>query len=401
MNNRFLPTIKYAWLQGSFWMSFCIVFAYASMFLLSRGFSNSAIGLIIAVAGVISVLLQPVVAGLADRSRRFSLRFLLMFLSVCMLLGAAVLLVPGLYFWCNALFYGILLAILQIMTPLVNAIGMECINRGIPVNFGLARGIGSLSYALISFLAGMIIAEFSTTAIPVLILLCYLFVFLAARCFLFRSAEEEKEANAIHTKKQDKEGQNFSFFKVYRKFFVLLTGISLLFICHNILSNYLFQIMSYYGGGSREMGIAAGIAATLELPTMAAFSFLIRKMSSGTLLKISAIFFTIKSCMTLFAAGVSGIYLAQTAQMFGFALFIPASVYYTNMLMRPCDRAKGQALMTATNTIGSVFGSLIGGFLLDGIGVPAMLALCAVVSALGMILVFLTVTGSDKETSPL
>ena len=100
MADRYIPTIKYSWLQGSFWMSFCIVFNYASVFLLSRGYSNSQIGIVIAVAGVISTLLQPIVAGLADRSRRLTLRTLVMILAVCMLAGGAALLLDGLHFFC-------------------------------------------------------------------------------------------------------------------------------------------------------------------------------------------------------------------------------------------------------------------------------------------------------------
>lgn len=99
MADRYIPTIKYSWLQGSFWMSFCIVFNYASVFLLSRGYSNSQIGIVIAVAGVISTLLQPIVAGLADRSRRLTLRTLVMILAVCMLAGGAALLPGGLHFF--------------------------------------------------------------------------------------------------------------------------------------------------------------------------------------------------------------------------------------------------------------------------------------------------------------
>ncbi len=399
MTDHSIPTIKYSWLQSSFWMSFCIVFNYASMFLLSRGYSNSQIGIVIALAGVISALLQPLAAGVADKSRKLTLRTLILLFCICMLVCAAVLLLPGLWFLCNALFYGILLATLQILTPLVNAIGMECINRGISVNFGLARGIGSISFALMSFLAGTCIERFSTTAIPVLIIFCYLMVFTSAKVFVFRT--ENGPDTGLHREEaqQKKEvGNETPFFMAYKRFFVLLAGISMLFVCHNMLNNYLFQIMSYHSGGSEEMGIAAGLSAVLELPVMLAFSFMIRKFSSRTLLRVSGLFFTVKALLTLSAGSILGIYLAQPTQMLGFGLFVPASVYYTNALIRPSDRARGQAFMTATNTIGSVFGSLLGGFLMDGKGVLAMLFYAALISAAGTVLVFFSVQACAGET---
>ena len=390
-----IPTIKYSWLQGSFWMSFCIVFSYANLYLLSQGYTTSQIGIVIAVAGLISTILQPVVAGLADGDSKVTLRGLILILSVCMLSCTAILFLPGIRFLWYALFYGILLAVLQILTPLVNAVGMECINRGIPVNFGLARGIGSVSYAAISFVAGALIERFSTTMIPILIIFCYILVFAAAYFFRFSGQNKTGQNKSMGEEERNMQSEEFSpamektsFFRQYKKFFLLLVGVSLIFISHNILNNYLFQIMEHHGGGSTEMGIAAGIAATLELPTMIAFSYMIKKISSGNLLKISGIFFTLKGFLIFCATGISGVYLAQTAQMFGFALFVPASVYYTNSLIREQDRAKGQAFMTATNTIGSIFGSLVGGFLVDGKGIVFTVLIATVIGAMGTVLTF-------------
>lgn len=403
-----VPTVRYAWLQGGFWMSFCIVFNYAGVFLLSKGYSNSEIGIIVAFAGLVSVLLQPLVAGLSDKHEKISLRRLILFLSVVMLLAGTILSIPGLHMLWNALFYSVLLAVLQILTPLVNAIGMECINHGISVNFGLARGIGSVSYALISFLAGGLIERFSSTLVPFLVIFCYLLVFAAAYAFCFSDSHAahtgvgqeltELSGEAFH--EDTAAGKDTSFFASYHRFFILLAGISLLFICHNMLNNYLFQIMTYHNGGSSEMGIAAAISAVLELPTMIAFSYIVRKVSSSTLLKISGFFFTLKSFLTFIAVGITGVYLAQAAQMFGFALFTPASVYYTNSLIRPADRARGQAFMTATNTAGSVFGSLLGGFLIDSRGIPAMLLTATVIAAVGTVLVLIcTETPHDNESN--
>jgi len=393
-----IPTIRYAGVQGSFWMGFCICFSYASMFLLSRGYTNSQIGLIIAVAGIISSILQPLVAGLADRSIKITLRMLILLLSVIMILFAALLYFPGLHFLWNAVFYIVLLATLQMLTPLVNAVGMEWNNKGIFVDFGLARGIGSVSYAGISFCAGFLVEKYSTTLIPLLIIISYIILFLCSYFFKLpdnnysdRNTEAAGSAAADNDDIITSETQNeASFFITYKKFFLLIVGFSLVFVSHNILNNFLFQIMSYHQGGSREMGIAAGIAAVLELPVMMSFTFMIRKASSGNLLKISCMFFTLKAFVTLLAPGIGWVYFAQIIQMGGYALSVPASVYYTNSLIRPKDRAKGQAYMTVTNTIGSVLGSPIGGIILDAYGVRALLFAATLVAFVGTIIVCFT-----------
>lgn len=390
-NKYMVPTARYSVIQGSFWMSFCIIFAYVSVFLLSKGFSNSQIGIVVAVSGVISAFMQPIVAAFADRSKKVSLRFIITSCSVIIIAMAFGVLIPNLHMLLIAVFYGIAIATLQILTPLINAIGMDCINRGIPVNFGLARGIGSISYAIISYFAGLLVARYDTTVIPVMVILCYLILMVGVFCFRFSDINNTnlKDQSKMHATSMD-EACTKSFFQKYRKFFILLIGVTLSFISHNILNNYMFQIMQFHGGGSSEMGTALAIAAAVELPTMLGFAMIVKKFSCGTLIKVSATFFMIKSVFTLLAPNILGIYVAQGIQILGFALQVPASVYYVNQLMRPEDRVKGQAFMTVTNTLGSIAGSLIGGVLLDIFGVRALLFSATIVAVAGMFITYLS-----------
>ncbi|MDD2971226.1 MAG: MFS transporter [Lachnospiraceae bacterium] len=419
------PTPRYAALQGSFWATFCIIFAYASVYLLSKGYSNSQIGLVIAVAGIISALLQPVVADFADRCRRGTLRYMISFWSAVIIMVAAALLIPHMNFLLIGVFYGVAVAGLQILTPLVNAIGMECINHGIPVNFGLARGIGSVTYAAVSYIAGKLVAEYDTNVIPMMIIFFYLLLIVTSLTFYFRDepannecAEnknienkqiENKNIESGHIESKYIESEHIennhiekvitldkgNFFTHYKRFFLLLVAVTFSFISHNLLNNYMFQVMEYHGGGSGEMGTALAIAATIELPTMLCFSLLIRKFQSSTLLKVSVTFFMVKALLTFLAPNVYGVYVAQLTQFLGFALQVPSSVYYVNSLMKPKDRVKGQAFMTMTNTLGSIGGSLIGGMVLDAFGVKALLLISVTMAAFGMLITFVSTEKLD------
>ena len=60
-------TARYAVINATYFMGFCGVNAYASIFMLERGFTNSRIGLLLALANVFSVVMQPIIAGLIDR----------------------------------------------------------------------------------------------------------------------------------------------------------------------------------------------------------------------------------------------------------------------------------------------------------------------------------------------
>lgn len=395
----FLPTTRYAIVQGNFWMSFCIIFSYASVYLLSKGFKSSQIGMIIAAAGLISAVLQPIVADIADRAKSISLRQIIASFSVVMMILAGVLLVPKLHMIVIAFVYAGLVAVLQIITPLVNAAGMEWINKGVPVNFGVARGTGSLLFAAISYIAGVAVSKFSTDVIPILVVLFYILLFVAILTFHFYGVEvnENKSHKQLSTVEvqEDSTSGIIRFFRRYQKFGVLLIGITICFASHNILNNFMFQIVANQGGSSAQMGTAMAIAAAIELPTMVLFSYVILKIKSSSLLVVSGIFFTIKSLLTFLAGSMIGIYAAQFSQALGFALFVPASVYYVNHLMSEKDKVKGQAYMTVTNTVGSIAGSLLGGILIDYAGVSNMLLASTIIAFIGAIIIFF---GVEKRT---
>ena len=139
------------------------------------------------------------------------------------------------------------------------------------------------------------------------------------------------------------------------------------------------------------MGNAFALAAVLELPVMFFFSRLLGKWRNSTLLKISIIILTLKSIATLLATSIGMVYFAQSFQMLSYAIFIPSSIYYVNQVMDKEDRIKGQAFVAVTMTLGGVFGSLFGGWLLGMTSVYNMLLSATVLSIIGTFLAFFSI----------
>ena len=160
------PTARYGMLQSSYWMAFCMVMMFASAYLLDAGLANAQIGMVVAAGGALSAVLQPVVAGMADRSRRVPLRAWIATSAVLLAILACALLLPGLPLGATAAFFGLMILVIQTAQPLINAIGMAAWARGVPVNFGVGRAMGSLAFALLSVVAGRLVATSGTVAIP-------------------------------------------------------------------------------------------------------------------------------------------------------------------------------------------------------------------------------------------
>ena len=63
-----------------------------------------------------------------------------------------------------------------------------------------------------------------------------------------------------------------------------------------------------------------------------------------------------------------------------------------NEVMEEQDKFKGQALMTGTNTLGGMIGSLLGGFLIDHAGVVVMNLAGLIMAVSGAVLIALFVS---------
>ena len=382
-------TLSYSMIQSFFWMNFAAIMGFSSIYLLSCGITNTQIGMIIAAAGIISAILQPVVASYADRPSSASLRRIVAVICLIILsVNACILLLYHRSVVLTGLLYGCSITLLQLMLPLVNSLGTESMNQGRKLNWGIARGMGSLVYAIIAYLLGIIVENTTARSVPVSIVIGFILMFVSVVTFPFRKTSSDAAAAPEKTGSSGS-GSPAAFFRKYRRFSMVLSGTTLVYISHILLNNFTFQIVQSKGGGSPEMGFSMALAACIELPTLFLFSRMVKKVRCDIWFRLCGIFFALKAIGTLLAPNIPGFYGVQFLQMLGWALMTVASVYYVNAIMEKEDAIKGQAYMTMTYTFGSVLGALIGGWLIDAAGVNAMLifaSACAVIGAVIMLI---------------
>ena len=375
-------------------MAFCTVHAYAAVYLLDRGFTNTQIGVLLAVANITSALAQPMVASLIDRQGIFTNRNVMIICAGIIAAGSALLLVADtnkiLVFIVFALIYMIQFTYMPVMT----ALNFEYQNHGINIIYGLARGLGSAGFAITSALVGRIVEREG-----VRILLYLNIVIMAVQMvivYFFKlpkdaktddskiaSGESIREGETGNLAKGSEASSLTAFFGKYPAFVLMLAGTVLIFFTHNMLNDYLIQIVRPLGGSEKHLGYATFIAAFLELPTMAAMTLFSKKLSMRVMLVISGIAFTLKAIVMTLATNIPMVYISQSMQLLAYAVFIPASAYYVSQNISETDQVKGQAFVTSCFTLSGVFSSLLCGVILDHMGVKAMLVIGSIVSVAG------------------
>lgn len=390
-------TLRYTLINVTYFIAFCTIHAYAAVYLLDRGFTNTQIGILLAVSNIVSAVLQPLVAAIIDKQGFFTNRNVMMICAALIAAGSLLLLfadsVKAVVFIVFSFIYMVQFTYMPVMT----ALNFEYKRAGIDIFYGLARGLGSAGFAVTSAIIGRVI---EMRGVRVL-LYCNIVIMIVQFVIIwfFRLPDKRAEAAVITDTDNDPadgtdtendltadvpENSNIiQFFSKYPAFMILIIATVLLFFTHNMLNDYLIQIIRPLGGSESNMGVATFIAAMLELPTMAVITLISGKVSKRLLLIIAGISFTIKALIMMFAVNIPMAYLSQAMQMFAYAVFIPASAYYVSETISEHDQVKGQAFVTSSFTLAGVFSSLICGVILDRFGEGTMLVTGSIVSIIG------------------
>ena len=387
-------TLRYIIINATYFAVYSGIHAYSSVFLLEKGFSNTLIGITLALANILSVIFQPLVAGLIDKQGKLTNRNVSMASTALLLIGSILLLMIKNGIVAIFIIFALIYMVQMVYQPIITAMYFEYEAAGCHIYYGLARGLGSAGFAVTSVFTGMAIGKFG---VSILMILDIIFLTIALIVLFFFKKPAVKAS--VPAKDEVAHNNLFSFIKTYPGFMLFVLGAVCFFFAHNAINDYMIQIITPLGGTEAQMGTAVFIAAILELPTMALIDKVMKKISCRNLLLIAGAAFLIKTLLMLIAPNMAVVYISQAMQMFAYAVFIPVSAYFVNQTMKRLDQVKGQAYVNVSITLGGVFSSLVCGRLLDIKGPNFMLTVSLVVTTIGLAIAFiaLKVLGKNEE----
>ena len=407
-----LLNIEYSCIHGTYWMYYGVISSFASVFLLAKGFSNWNIGVTLAVANVLAVVLQPLIADLADRAKKLSIIGISEILTVMMMVVTAGLFVAGGSMVGLSVIFILLIAWHTVLQPLFNTLTFTLEEAGVHINFGIARSMGSLAYAALVAVLGTIVERCGVMSLPVtgeiILVMLLISLVLTKRAYdkgkasngnmqkaLSEDAEGVQSADAEGAQSAlcaEEESINLiQFIKRNKFFFLVNVGVIGLYFSNSVLNNYMMQIVDVVGGNSEDMGRILSVMAFCEIPTMVCFDWLRKKFSCQLMLKIAAVGFTVKIALCWLANSVTMIFMAQFVQLVSFALFLPAMVHFIDEIMSKGEAVKGQALFTTMVTVTTVISSLAGGAILDMSGAKMLTFVATLATAAGAAVIVATV----------
>ena len=369
-------------LMGVYYMIICIVFSFAAYYLYLQGFTSRQTGLIISFSCVVGAFLQPVTGRLADRDPKRSWKNQLILLSA-MAFAVSMLRIFTDGLICEGACYALLFVLVLVMMPLVNSSCFYYTDRGIGVDYGISRGVGSVSYAATSLLFGWLTVVMGPQVLA--FCLAALFALLFAAAFMMPLAGEAHKVRPAETKNE--QGAK-NFIAAYPAVILMAAGITLGCVFHNMVATYMFDIMKEAGGDSGTMGTAIAIGGAVELPALFLYTRIKEKsgLSAAVLICIGCLMFVVKGVLLVAASGVVMIYFIQLLQGPSYGIVTAAKAAYAHETTAAGDETTGQAVMSMTDSFSIVAGSMIGGFLLSGGSAGRMLVAGTAMAAAGLII---------------
>lgn len=390
------PVIESAWLrftvlQFVYWFVMAIG-NYQTVYLQSRGYTATTIGLINAVLSAVTIMATPVWGMISDRIRSIRRVFLLtlivgsvLFAFIPAIIGLPVLSAPLMLVYLSLVYFFRNPANAMMDNWLVRYSNQK------GVDYGSIRSFGSLGYAICGVLIAGAVSSFGTAwTFPVCSAMMALVVAMSLRT-------DDAKPVAPATGAPAREAFNpLTLFKNYY-FTTFLAFSLLLYIVINSAAAFLPYLLEEVGVSSSRYGLITAYMATLEIPMLLAARPL-RRRAPLFALCIASGFCYAAACLLLgtCAHSLGMIVAIETLSGVGSGLLIASAANYIYTLTPENLKATGQSIYVAVTALSGIAGNLIGGAVVDALSAPLLYCIMGVTGLISALFLLGTIVIGAK-----
>ena len=336
-----------------------------------RGLSGAEIGAVLSLAQLVRIVTGPAIAfwadGVADRRTPFR------FVALAALLAYAAFFFLAQGFWTLLLVGFLALSLVQALAPLIEAATLRATANG-RINYGVARGIGSVAFIIANVAGGFIVARFGVGAIVVWVL-CGLALTLASSwtAMLPDPATHQIATSSARFKSVIELLKS-------RRYLILIFACGLIQAGHAFY--YGFSVIVWRGQGitADVIGLLWAFGVLIEVAFLWSLGIVERRVSPEALILLGAGGGVVRWLVMGFAPTGNILWFLQALHMLSFAA---AHVGAMRLLYREtpeANAAMGQTLYS-TLSAGVLIGAstLLSGVLYDAVGAQGYWAMAAIV----------------------
>ena len=167
------PGWSFSFIQAGIWMSFCISVSFAAVYLQGIGYSNSRLGLILALGSVTGIIMAISLADWIDRDERITAKKLIPWILALQTAAVGILLLTREDCFAVSAAFVAYIGFCTTVNNLNLKLYADADHAGFNINYGMTRGIGSMAYVILSAVLGLMMERVSFRVLPLLgLILC-------------------------------------------------------------------------------------------------------------------------------------------------------------------------------------------------------------------------------------
>ncbi|TVQ35783.1 MAG: MFS transporter [Spirochaetaceae bacterium] len=384
-------TARFSVLLYCFWASVVSMEVFLVPYLVEHGFSTAQAGYVMSTVFLLTVFSQPAWGYVCDRTGRHR-----EIIVVALLAGAvAMLLIPaaGTAFAVVALLAALYSISANSMPGILDSWIMKWRASHGGVEYGVARGVGSLGFALTSVVMGRLYDTLGLALNFPIYAVCAAAAVLATLSIrALDPAEAKPRRNDGRTALLSAAGQSGivamgrSIVGNRDYLFFLIAALGIITALRAAMT-FLPLLIYSVGGTNVHVGLAQFASAGSEIPFMFAAAMLLRRFRPHSLLLAAMAVFVLRIGLLSLAPTAAAIVAVQVLHGASFGLFLPTSVYFIDRISPAQFKTAYQSLAPSVYFgIGSVIGSSSGGLVVEYLGLNALYRVAPVLVALSVLL---------------
>lgn len=335
---------------------------YLTVFLESRGYTITEVGIINTICSVAAIIASPVGGIISDKMRSSRKGTI-----VCLIgLVVSYILVPVTSLIKNATVITILCIIIfkSFNSPSQSLVETTVIDGCNKTNtlYGRVRVLGTISYVIMSILLGLVITEdnvsFTFYLLGVTMLPCIWFLMTMGNI-----VEDVKVSKSVSIR-------NLPFKELFSNpyFIAYIIFCMIQYIPQMSVFNYQPYLIKEVGANMGLIGILQAYRACFEIPVLLFADKIEKRISYRNMTIIAALFYALQSLAYRYVSSFGGILAATTFSGVASGFFIAGSVKYVFTLAPKELVSTAQTMVAATSALAGIIGNLMGTLLVESIG---------------------------------
>ncbi len=367
VEERRKTVVRYSLVSALFFAAFAAA-SYQSVYLMELGLTSSQIGVGTSIGNLTGLIMLPIWGFISDKVGSPKPLFLL-----CMVANALLFLVFPLYAAKTVVYVWPLYPYIAFTTvfrqPANSLLDSWIVGETTPkgIGYGNIRMWGSIGYAVVSLLLGLVIGKLMPTYSA--------FFFLAAFCVPLVAFCLKMPATAKTGKGEKKKVPLKLLFSNGRFYIYILYTIGLnIYLCVTLI--YMGYILEHAGCDKTLIGVVTGVRALMEIISMRASNVLHRRWPIKWILCLSGLLFGAEQLLYAQCSGLISCLGVMVLSGLAGGIYYSMGPVYIHEIVDPAVKNTAQSISGMSMAATGIIGTLIGGKAIEAYGISTLTTAC-------------------------